>query len=82
MSGLAAPDPPLGLTGTDLLAIDSDRTNQCILLEHRHNQKRVRAPAIGNRFIGIFRSDVCDVRLLNELRESLERQTSRPTRSS
>src|SRR5262249_55876373 len=47
--------------GSDLLAIDSDRTNQVILLEHWHDQKRPSSGNLGNRLIGIFRSDVDDV---------------------
>src|SRR5215471_9625780 len=41
------------IEGSDLLAIDSDSTNQVILLEHRHDQKRPSSSNLGNRLIGI-----------------------------
>src|SRR5262245_44967219 len=65
--------------GSDLLAIDSDRTNQVILLEHRHDQKRPSSGNLGNRLIGIFRSDVGDVCDLPRLSDAVE-DTSRATR--
>src|SRR5262249_7284752 len=65
--------------GSDLLAIDSDRTNQVVLLEHRYDQKRPSSGNLGNRFIGIFRSDVGDVGDLPRVSDTVE-NTGRATR--
>src|SRR5215813_10812719 len=65
--------------GSDLLPIDSDRTNQVILLEHRHDQKRPSSGNLGNRLIGIFRSDVGDVCDLPRVSDTVE-DTGRATR--
>src|SRR5262249_52400408 len=66
--------------GSDLLAIDSDRTNQVILLEHRHDQKRPSSGNLGDRLIGIFRSyvgDVCDLLRVSDMVEDTGRATRR-----
>src|SRR5262249_3278280 len=66
--------------GPNLLAIDSDRTNQVILLEHRHDQKRPSSGNLGNRLIGIFRSyvgDVCDLLHVSDTVEDTGRATRR-----
>src|SRR5262249_55357397 len=65
--------------GSDLLAIDSDRTNQVVLLEHRYDQKRPSSGNLGNRLIGIFRSDVGDVCDLPRVSDTVE-DTGRATR--
>src|SRR5215813_3683158 len=67
--------------GLDLLAIDSDCTNQVALLEHRYNQKRPSSGDLGNRFIGIFCSDVGDVGDLPRVSDTVE-DTCRATRSN
>src|SRR5262249_41289867 len=65
--------------GSDLLPIDSDSTNQVVLLEHRHDQKRPSSGNLGNRLIGIFRSDVGDVCDLPRISDMVE-DTGRATR--
>src|SRR5262249_1420626 len=65
--------------GSDLLAIDSDRTNQVLLLEHWHDQKRPSSGNLGNWLIGIFRSDVGDVCDLLRVSNPVE-DTGRATR--
>src|SRR5262249_36701653 len=65
--------------GSDLLAIDSDRTNQVVFLKHRHDQKRASSGNPGYRRIGIFRSDVGDVCDLSRVSDAVE-DTSRATR--
>src|SRR5262245_53741405 len=65
--------------GSDLLPIDSDSTNQVVLLEHRHDQKRPSSGNLGNRLIGIFRSDVSDVCDLPRVSDTVE-DTGRATR--
>src|SRR5262249_18007896 len=65
--------------GSDLLAIDSDRTNQVIPLEHWHDQKRPSSGNLGNRLIWIFRSDVGDVCDLLRVSNPVE-DTGRATR--
>src|SRR5215468_6585335 len=67
------------IEGSDLLAIDSDSTNQVILLEHRHDQKGPSSGNLGNRLIGIFRSDVGDVCDLPRISDMVE-DTGRATR--
>src|SRR5262249_40374927 len=65
--------------GPDLLPIDSDGANQVVLLEHRHDQKRSSPGNLGNRLIGIFRSDVGDVCDLPRVSDTVE-DTGRATR--
>src|SRR5262249_13059742 len=65
--------------GADLLAIDSDRTNQVVLLEHRYDQKRPSSGNLRNRLIGIFRSDVGDMCDLSRVSDAVE-DTGRATR--
>src|SRR5262249_25925783 len=65
--------------GPDLLPIDSDGANQVVLLEHRHDQKRSSPGNLGNRLIGIFRSDVGDVCDLPGVSDTVE-DTGRATR--
>src|SRR5215831_16610559 len=67
------------IEGSDLLPIDSDSTNQVVLLEHRHDQKRPSSGNLGNRLIGIFRSDVSDVCDLPRVSDTVE-DTGRATR--
>src|SRR5262249_54120803 len=67
--------------GSDLLPIDSDSANQVVLLEHRHDQKRPSSGNLGNRLIGIFRSDVGDVCDLPRVSDTVE-DTGRATRGN
>ena len=47
--------------GADLLTIDADRTDQPVLLEHRHDQQSPGASKASNRFIGIFHKNIGNV---------------------
>src|SRR5262249_655242 len=65
--------------GADPLAIDSERTKQGVLPEHRTDRKRPSSSKLGNRLIGIFRSDVGDVCDLPRVSDTIE-DTGRATR--
>ena len=45
----------------DLLTIDADRTDQLVLLEHRHDQQSPGASKASNRLIGIFHENIGNV---------------------